>query len=144
MKILAGYPARLATLKELKRQLALLATSGPEWSDLTRRLAAEFPQLDIFTLGFVERYSFGWRLTHKGLVALETMEHKVRTASIGQSAVEKLPARQPSSGLPLLDLAVGDSLGFPAPHAVSYRPANLSSAERRSQFAVIDGGKNAG
>jgi hypothetical protein len=35
LKILAGYPTRLATLRELKRDLSLLATSGKDWSDLT-------------------------------------------------------------------------------------------------------------
>jgi hypothetical protein len=56
LKILAGYPTRLATLRELKRDLSLLATSGKDFSDLTSRLAAGFPKLDIFALGLVERY----------------------------------------------------------------------------------------
>jgi hypothetical protein len=39
-----------------------------------KRLGATFPSLDIVALGFVQRYSFGWRLTAKGATALEMME----------------------------------------------------------------------
>jgi hypothetical protein len=89
LKILAGYPTRLATLRELKRDLSLLATSGEDWSDLTNRLAAAFPKLDIFTLGLVERYSFGWLLTQKGLVVLEIMENETKAGLTSAAGVEK-------------------------------------------------------
>jgi hypothetical protein len=50
-------------------------------------MAAACPDLDIFDLGFVERYSFGWHLTHQGLQALERMENHARvTRTIGQIA----------------------------------------------------------
>ena len=87
MKVLASYPLRLATPAELKRDLAILASSGPDWAESTRRMAAACPDLDIFDLGFVERYSFGWHLTHRGLQALERMENHARvTRTIGQIA----------------------------------------------------------
>jgi hypothetical protein len=50
-------------------------------------MAAACPDLDIFDRGFVERYSFGWHLTHRGLQALERMENHARvTRTIGQIA----------------------------------------------------------
>jgi hypothetical protein len=42
IKDLGSYPGRFATHRDLKRELALLATSGKDWSDFSRRLAAAF------------------------------------------------------------------------------------------------------
>jgi hypothetical protein len=154
LKILAGYPTRLATLRELKRDLSLLATSGKDWSDLTDRLATEFPKLDIFTLGFVQRYSFGWRLTQKGLVVLEMMENEAKTAFTGvvaaagkllETAHAATTADEPISGEgksaepPVLAMAVGAS--HPTAAIASSRSMAPSPADRRSQFAVIPGGR---
>jgi hypothetical protein len=153
LKILAGYPTRLATLRELKRDLSLLATSGEDWSDLTNRLAAAFPKLDIFTLGLVERYSFGWLLTQKGLVVLEIMENETKaglTSAAGvekqaePSAAETMPAEQSfaekaSAEPPALAMAVGAS--YPPVTTLSSRSQAVSPAERRSKFAVLSGGK---
>jgi hypothetical protein len=74
MKDLASYPTGLATVQQLKRDLNILALSGRDWTEPTKRMAAAIPELDIFSLGFVERYSFGWRLTQQGMIALEAME----------------------------------------------------------------------
>jgi hypothetical protein len=79
LKILASYPNGLATLTDIKRDLAFLATSGADWANYSKRLASALPSLDIFSLGFVQRYSFGWRLTAKGAAALELMEQNVRS-----------------------------------------------------------------
>jgi hypothetical protein len=157
LKILAGYPTRLATLRELKRDLSLLATSGKDWSDLTNRLAAGFPKLDIFTLGLVERYSFGWRLTQKGSVMLEMMENEAKAGLAGRTAaVERFP-QQPmaetilagrSSGEqtpaepPVLAMAVGANASYPTATIVPSRSTAPSPAERRSRFAVVSGGKS--
>lgn len=35
-------------MADLKRDMAILATSGPEWAERTKRLAARVPGLDIF------------------------------------------------------------------------------------------------
>jgi hypothetical protein len=143
LKILAGYPNRLATLGALKRDLALLATSGRDWADMTDRFAAAFPHLDIFTLGFVERYAFGWRLTQKGLMALEMMEVYARAAPIGRPESVARPAEQIQAEPPLiLDLAVGDD-GL-SRLSTMFSSSNMpppTPAERRSRFAVIRGGK---
>jgi len=74
LKILAAYPDGFAVMEDLKRDMAILATSGPDWADRTRRLAAQVPDLDIWSQGLVERISGGWRLTSKGREVLEFME----------------------------------------------------------------------
>ncbi|MEY9358107.1 hypothetical protein ABH994_000828 [Bradyrhizobium yuanmingense] len=74
LKILVSYPDGFAVMEDLKRDMAILATSGRDWADRTRRLASRVPDLDIFSQGLVERISGGWRLTSKGRDILEFME----------------------------------------------------------------------
>jgi len=57
LKILAAYPDGFAEMEDLKRDMAILATSGRDWADRTRRLAAKAPDLDIWSQGLVERVS---------------------------------------------------------------------------------------
>jgi len=63
LKILAAYPDGFAVMEDLKRDMAILATSGRDWADRTRRLAAKAPDLDIWSQGLVERLSGGWKIT---------------------------------------------------------------------------------
>lgn len=74
LKILVSYPDGFAVMEDLKRDMAILATSGRDWADRTKRLASRVPDLDIFSQGLVERISGGWRLTSKGREILEFME----------------------------------------------------------------------
>jgi hypothetical protein len=60
LKILVSYPDGFAVMEDLKRDMAILATSGRDWADRTRRLAACVPDLDIFSQGLVDRESGGW------------------------------------------------------------------------------------
>jgi len=76
LKILVSYPRGHASMADLKRDMA---TSGREWAERTRRLAARVPDLDIFSQGLVERLDGGWRITDKGRALLEIME--ARSAS---------------------------------------------------------------
>ncbi|EHR00312.1 hypothetical protein Bra471DRAFT_00882 [Bradyrhizobium sp. WSM471] len=55
LKILVSYPDGFAVMDDLKRDMAILATSGRDWADRTKRLAAQVPDLDIFSQGLVER-----------------------------------------------------------------------------------------
>ncbi|MDA9478109.1 hypothetical protein XI03_27245 [Bradyrhizobium sp. CCBAU 65884] len=79
LKILVAYPDGFALMEDLKRDMAVLATSGRDWADRTRRLAAQVPDLDIWSQGLVERVSGGWRLTSKGREVLEFMEARPAT-----------------------------------------------------------------
>ncbi|MGY4377280.1 hypothetical protein ACVWZ3_004919 [Bradyrhizobium sp. i1.3.6] len=74
LKILVSYPDGFALMADLKRDMAILATSGPDWAERTKRLAALVADLDIFSQGLVERMNGGWRITEKGRGLLEVME----------------------------------------------------------------------
>ncbi|KRQ14696.1 hypothetical protein [Bradyrhizobium manausense] len=97
LKILVSYPDGFAIMADLKRDMAILATSGRDWAERTKRLAARVPALDIFSQGLVERLNGGWRITEKGRAVLELME--ARPAEIGtQNAA---PGAEPSASAPL-------------------------------------------
>lgn len=74
LKILVSYPDGFAVMADLKRDMAILATSGRDWAERTRRLAARVADLDIFSQALVERLNGGWRITEKGRAVLELME----------------------------------------------------------------------
>ena len=84
LKVLGSYPNGFASLDDLKRDVAILATSGKDWSKRTKRLAARIPGLEIFSQGLVERLEGGWRITQKGRHILAIME-----APLAQSAADQ-------------------------------------------------------
>ena len=43
LKILVSYPDGLAVMEDLKRDMAILATSGRDWAERTRRSLLRFP-----------------------------------------------------------------------------------------------------
>ena len=55
LKVLAGHPEGRASLADLKHAMAILITSGSDWTDRMKRLAARAPDLDIFSQSFVLR-----------------------------------------------------------------------------------------
>ena len=67
-------------MEDIKRDMAILATSGPDWAERTKRLAARVPDLDIFSQGLIERMNGGWRVTDKGRAVLEIMEARPASA----------------------------------------------------------------
>lgn len=74
LKILVSYPDGFALMADLKRDMAILATSVSDWAERTRRLGSLVPDLDIFSQALIERMNGGWRITQKGRAALEFME----------------------------------------------------------------------
>jgi hypothetical protein len=141
MKILAAYPGRLAALRDLKHDLAILASSGKDWSELSRRLASAFPQLDIFTLGFVARYSFGWRLTHRGLIALKAMEAHARNVRATTPVLDDVATQEIENEVAAKH-AVNDSCSVRSAGLSPPSQAPFTPAIRRSRFKLIDGGKS--
>jgi hypothetical protein len=81
LKVLAGHPDGQASLAELRKAVAILMTSGKEWTDRTKRLAARAPGLDIFAQSLVSRDATGWRITDAGRAMLETLESPAAVAS---------------------------------------------------------------
>nr|WP_249811752.1 hypothetical protein [Bradyrhizobium sp. 197] len=84
-------------MADLKRDMAILATSGRDWADRTKRLAARMPDLDIFSQGLVARESGGWKITVKGRMVLEFMEAR----PVAEQAIEsELAVDAPLPSLP--------------------------------------------
>lgn len=102
LKILVSYPDGFAVMADLKRDMAILATSGRDWAERTKRLAARMPDLDIFSQGLVERESGGWKITEKGRAVLEFLEahpgaDQMLEAPLTQTVAAPLPPlRQPA------------------------------------------------
>src|SRR4051794_11784660 len=69
-----AYPDGFAVMNDLKRDMAILATSGYEWAERTKRLAARMQDLNIFSQGLVERKHGGWRITDKGRNLIDKIE----------------------------------------------------------------------
>ncbi len=97
LKILVSYPRGHAAMGDLKRDMAILATSGREWAERTKRLAARVPDLDIFTQGLVERLDGGWRITDKGRALLEMMEARPASGP-PQGSADEATAPEPVEG----------------------------------------------
>ncbi|QQO14738.1 hypothetical protein JJB99_00605 [Bradyrhizobium diazoefficiens] len=98
LKILVSYPGGFAVMADLKRDMAILATSGRDWAERTKRLAARMPHLDIFSQGLVERESGGWKITEKGRTVLEFLEARPGT----NQAIEVPLTESVAAPLPML------------------------------------------
>ncbi|WP_091898664.1 hypothetical protein [Bradyrhizobium sp. Rc2d] len=97
LKILVSYPDGFAVMADLKRDMAILATSGRDWAERTKRLGARIPDLDIFSQALVERLNGGWRITQKGRAVLELMEGRPRDP---EPAAEETPSDRPGPATP--------------------------------------------
>ncbi len=74
LKVLAGHPGGRASLAELRQAVAILISSGTDWTDRTKRLAARAPGLDIFSQALVLRDDSGWQITDAGRALLASVE----------------------------------------------------------------------
>ncbi|MDI3562485.1 hypothetical protein [Bradyrhizobium sp. Arg816] len=97
LKILVSYPNGFATIVDVKRDMAILATSGREWTERTKRLGARVPDLDIFSQRLVIRDNGGWRITDEGRSVLSFMEGREPAAKpvLEVLAREDAPAPMP-------------------------------------------------
>jgi hypothetical protein len=83
LKVLAGHPGGHVSVAELKHAVAILMSSGKDWTDRTKRLAARAPTLDIFSQSFVVRDDTGWQITDAGRAFLASVENPIH-ASVEQ------------------------------------------------------------
>ena len=81
LKVLAGHPEGRASLADLKRAMAILITSGSDWTDRMKRLAARAPDLDIFSQSFVLRDNAGWQITDAGRAFLDFLQTPIQPTS---------------------------------------------------------------
>ena len=86
LKVLAGHPEGRASLADLKRAMAILITSGSDWTDRMKRLAARAPDLDIFSQSFVLRDNAGWQITDAGRAFLEFLQKPIQPTSDDRQA----------------------------------------------------------
>ena len=105
LKVLAGHPDGRLSVNDLKRAVAILFCSGPEWTDRTKRMLARAPGLDIFSQSLVIRDAQGWQITDAGRTLLAAIE---KPATV-PPAEEAPAADQPkySTSIPLTALVVG-------------------------------------
>ncbi|WP_375411610.1 hypothetical protein [uncultured Bradyrhizobium sp.] len=112
LKVLAGHPEGRACIAELTRSVSILMSSGSDWANRTKSLAARAPQLDIFGSAFVLRDDCGWRITDIGRQFLDALEASPPIAC-QQRQPEKEAAAAPTTVLnpvhPVLRLVVDNT-----------------------------------
>jgi hypothetical protein len=74
LKVLAGHPEGRASIADLTRYVAILMSSGADWSTRMKVLAGRAPNLDIFTNGYVLREVGTWSITDLGRTFLASIE----------------------------------------------------------------------
>jgi len=82
LKVLVSHPEGRATIATLNSDLCILNTSGSDWMDRLRRLAARAPDLDIFGQGLILRDSSGWQITPDGMAFLDWLESGAASANV--------------------------------------------------------------
>ena len=76
LKILDGQTDGRASVEVIKRHLAVLYTSGQEWTGRMKRLAEPVPDLDIFGQKLVVREPGVWSITEQGRSFLAILERR--------------------------------------------------------------------
>ena len=90
LKVLAGQAEGRAALPELTRQVSILISSGPDWTERTKRLAALAPGLNIFQSRFVFVDRANWQITDAGrafLISLETPTSVDNSSAIPENVI---------------------------------------------------------
>jgi len=106
LKVLVSHPEGRATIAALNSDLSILSTSGSDWTDRLKRLAARAPNLDIFGQRLILRDSSGWQITPEGRVFLDWLESGAASANVPVAETSLPPPEQP----PLLLLGVARRL----------------------------------
>jgi hypothetical protein len=105
LKVLVSHPEGRATIAALNSDLSILHTSGSDWTNQLRRLAARAPRLDIFGQRLVLRDSSGWQITPEGRGFLDWLESGAASANV--------PLSQPSPNAPLPKAVNDNSIAWP-------------------------------
>ena len=79
--------------------MAILISSGSDWTDRTKRLAERVPDLDIFSQSFVLRDNAGWQITDAGQAFLDFLQTPIQPTSDNRQAadVAAIPALPPAA-----------------------------------------------
>src|SRR5258705_1682792 len=125
LKVLAGHPEGRASLADLRRAVAILISSGSDWTDRTKRLAARAPGLDIFGQGLVLRDATGWQITDAGRALLSSVETPIPTAAEVELALKTLVTLTPIPASPPITL-VSRARRRPRHPAAGLRPPSAA------------------
>jgi hypothetical protein len=109
MKVLAGHPEGRASLADLTRCVSILISSGSDWADRTKRLAALAPKLDIFGDSLVLRDETGWQITDIGRQFSASLEAPTLAVPVRAPEANTTVATAPLPALPPLRLVVDNS-----------------------------------
>jgi hypothetical protein len=114
LKVLAGHPEGRASLADLTRYVSILISSGTDWTNRTKRLAARAPKLDIFADSFVLRDDRGWQITESGRQFLASLEAPLSIGSESDGGAGNCyDERAPVAGPPPLRLVVNNEKQAP-------------------------------
>jgi hypothetical protein len=108
LKVLAGHPEGRASIADLTRYVSILISSGTDWTNRTKRMAARAPKLDIFADSLVLRDVNGWHITEGGRQFLASLEAPLPIAAEPVQAPEAEMTKQPSAAPPTLRLVVNN------------------------------------
>jgi hypothetical protein len=100
LKVLAGHPEGRASLADLTRYVSILISSGTDWTNRTKRLAARAPKLDIFADSFVLRDDRGWQITESGRQFLASLEAPLSIGPEAAQASETATTKEAQSQAP--------------------------------------------
>lgn len=81
LKVLAGHPGGRLSVSDLTRAVSILISSGRDWTDRTKRMLAQAPDLDIFSQNLVMRDAAGWQITDAGRELLASIEKPAAPAA---------------------------------------------------------------
>jgi hypothetical protein len=88
LKVLDGHPEGTACVADITRFVSVLMSSGSDWTDRMKRLAALAPQLDIFGSAYVVREDRGWQITDIGRQFLVSLEAQARAENCQEQQFE--------------------------------------------------------
>ena len=108
---------------DLRRAVAILISSGSDWTDRTKRLAARTPDLNIFSQAFVLRDDAGWHITDAGRAFLVSVERPVQMAVDNEQAPELVRVGRQLGSSPALSQSRCD-LDAKAASSVHDQPAS--------------------
>jgi hypothetical protein len=109
LKVLAGHPEGRASIVDLTRCVSILISSGTDWTNRTKRLAARAPKLDIFADSFVLRDDNGWHITEGGREFLASLEAPLPiVAPPGQAPEAEVTKQSQPPARPSLRLVVNN------------------------------------
>jgi hypothetical protein len=135
LKVLAGHPEGRASIADLTRYVSILISSGTDWTNRTKRLAARATKLDIFADSFVLRDDNGWHITEGGRQFLASLEAPLPIATEPVQALDM--TKQPRSpALPKLRLVVNNDKQPPGGRQEGPRDDRPNSKNRAYRPAI--------